>query len=147
MHEYRQIVHHPSVNITDPPTRPRSSRTARSPYRSDPQAYRLATGGDNTDGSRTKQQEADSLSGEASWPSRAAGANDGDGGAGAAGVGRRARALWGRPASGGIADFGGSAERAEGFETVAEALSRRGVGMPWEEMPLSEARAASPLHS
>lgn len=95
-----------------------------------------------------KQQETDSLSGEASWPSRATGANDGGGGA--AGVGRRARALWGRPASGGTAGSGGSAERAEGVETVAEALSRRGVGMPWEEMPLSEARATSPgspLHS
>ncbi|CAN0041213.1 unnamed protein product [Ectocarpus sp. 4 AP-2014] len=119
---------------------------SQSPFRSDPQAYRLATGGDNTDGGRTKHQEADSLSGEASWPSRAAGGNDGAG-AGAAGVGRRARALWGRPVSGDTAGSGGSAERAEGVETVAEALSRRGIGMPWEELSLSEARAADPLHS
>ncbi|CAM9686925.1 unnamed protein product [Ectocarpus sp. 13 AM-2016] len=119
---------------------------SRSPFRTDPQAYGLATGGDNTDGGRTKQQEADSLSDEASWPSRGAGGNDG-GGARVVGVGRRVRALWGRPVSGGTAGSGGSAERAEGVETVAEALSRRGIGMPWEELSLSEARAASPLHS
>ncbi|CAN0539930.1 unnamed protein product [Ectocarpus sp. 12 AP-2014] len=119
---------------------------SRSPFRTDPQAYRLATGGDNTDGGRTKQQEADSLSDEASWPSRAAGGNDG-GGAGAVGMGRRVRALWGRPVSGGTAGSGGSAQKAGGVQTVAEALSRRGIGMPWDELSLSEARAASPLHS